>query len=326
MDRLYRENYQKLPRSEREAILKDLANTKLGFTFKCFECFERFGQITDTAVYKFENSEFVFVHGDTVTLGWDSFAVGMDDTTKENIIETLEEYGVYNIEEFLKENMSPVRTIKIGPMLVERKLNDIGWIVVDSESSEVFEEERVKNAIEEIKSGKCQEYTFHEELRLRKSNDEITAEEYKSISYDEFVDSILESGFRLPTEDEWEYLCGGGVRTLFRWGDSFDYDMHLYHFEEATPNSIEYDLEKSNQFGISIGFDPYKQEIVMESEQFLKGGDGGCNICGGSGLALGYLPVATYYQDKNIYDEMLDYMSYIGGDYNFYRRIIRLWG
>ena len=24
----------------------------------------------------------------------------------------------------------------------------------------------------------------------------------------------------LATEDEWEYLCNGGARTLFRWGDT----------------------------------------------------------------------------------------------------------
>ena len=26
-------------------------------------------------------------------------------------------------------------------------------------------------------------------------------------------------GFRLPTSDEWEYVCAACARTLFRWGD-----------------------------------------------------------------------------------------------------------
>lgn len=322
MDKLYRENYQKLPRNEREVILKDLANTKPGFIFKCFERFERFGQITDTAVYEFENSEFIFVPGDTVKLGWDSFAIGMDSATRKELMKSLEDYGVTNLQEFLKENMSEVRTVNIRPMLVERKLNDIGWMRVDFESIDSSEDERVRKAIEDVKSGGCQQYIINEELRLTKNNDEITADIYEPISYDEFINDIIESGFRIPTEDEWEYLCGGGARTLFRWGDSFDYDMHLYHFEEITPNKTEYDLEKANQFGISIGYDPYKYEVLMDSKQFLKGGDGGCNICGGLGLVLGYLPVSTYYRDINTFE--LDYEEDLDGDFTFYRRIIRL--
>lgn len=322
MDKLYRENFQRLPVKERESILMDLANTKPGFLFKRFEQFERFGQVTATAVYEFENSEFVFVPGDTVTLGWDSFAVGMDNTTREELMKSLEEYGITNLEEFLKENMSEVRKANIGPMLVERKLNDIGWVKADFKTIEASEDKSVKEAIKAVKSGECKQYTLGEELRLRKNNEEITAEVYEHCSYDEFVNDIIESGFRLPTEDEWEYVCGGGARTLFRWGDSFDYDMHLYYFEKITPNKTEYDLEKSNQFGISIGYDPYKYEVLMDSKQFLKGGDGGCNICGGFGLALGYLSVSTYYRDINAFD--LDYEEDLDGDFAFYRRIIRL--
>lgn len=322
MDKLYRENFQRLLVSERETILKDLANKKPGFQFKRLERFERFGQATNTAIYEFENSEFVFVPGDTVILGWDSFEVGMDSATREELMESLEEYGVTNLEDFLKENMSEVRTVDIGPMLVERNLNDIGWVRIDFESIDSLKDESVKKAIDEVKSGKCKQYIINEELRLRKNNDEIIADVYEFISYDEFVNEIIKSGFRIPTEDEWEYLCGGGTRTLFRWGDSFDYDMHLYHFEEITPNKKEYDLEKPNQFGISIGYDPYKYEVLMDSKQFLKGGDGGCNICGGLGMVLGYLSVSTYYRDINSFE--LDYEEDLDGEFTFYRRIIRL--
>ncbi|WP_442872760.1 hypothetical protein [Chitinophaga sp. 212800010-3] len=26
----------------------------------------------------------------------------------------------------------------------------------------------------------------------------------------------------MPTEDEWEYLCGGGSRAFYPWGDCLD--------------------------------------------------------------------------------------------------------
>ena len=32
----------------------------------------------------------------------------------------------------------------------------------------------------------------------------------------------VEPPFGLPTEDEWEYLCSGGVHTLFPWGDTLE--------------------------------------------------------------------------------------------------------
>jgi hypothetical protein len=54
------------------------------------------------------------------------------------------------------------------------------------------------------------------------------------------------------------------------------------------------------------------------------GGDGGCNICGGGGLELGYLGTGTYYRDADIFDEEMNYKEEITGDYTFIRRIKRL--
>ena len=41
-------------------------------------------------------------------------------------------------------------------------------------------------------------------------------------SLDEAVRSLKKGPFTLATEDEWEYLCNGGARTLFRWGDTLE--------------------------------------------------------------------------------------------------------
>jgi hypothetical protein len=137
------------------------------------------------------------------------------------------------------------------------------------------------------------------------------------------LEKIRDTGFDLPTEDEWEYLCGGGSRTLWRWGDSYDYDMKVLHFKIEGGEGSR-DISNPNQFGLIIAFDPYQYEVVSGGNTILKGGDGGCNICGGMGLALSFLPVATYYRGYDQTNDELGYMEDIGGDYTSYHRILRL--
>ena len=66
--------------------------------------------------------------------------------------------------------------------------------------------------------------------------------------------AMLENrGFSLPTADEWAYLCGGGCRTLFPWGDGLDYSMRLRWFEDMDEDENRpYDIEEPNFFGLSI--------------------------------------------------------------------------
>ena len=316
-EKLFRQEYDNLPQAERERLLRSLAEADPRFMFLRFEQFKRFGMQCDTAVFLCEGREFVFVPGDTVTLGWEDFAVGMDEYTLMDMQENLEEYGVTDVDSFLRENMSPVRTVTVPPMLVERSLNDIGWRRVALESPEL---EPFQNEIRDHFHPKQNYLEISRKMRIYRKDGEVIAEIYEPVSFNDFVRKIRESGFSLPTEDEWEYLCGGGSRTLFRWGDSFDYSMKLYHFGTDQPTDTAYHLELPNQFGLSIAFDPYKYEVVETAEHYLKGGDGGCNICGGLGIALGYLPTATYYRPACSEEEKAD----IGGSSTFYRRVVRV--
>ncbi|MDR2905925.1 MAG: formylglycine-generating enzyme family protein [Helicobacteraceae bacterium] len=321
-EKLYRKVYDALSLADRETLLRSLTKIDTRFGFLRFEKFLRFGMQTDTAVYLCNGREFVFVPGDTVTLGWENFTVGMDDDTRLDMQEALEEYGVTDLVMFLRENMSPLRTITVSPMLVERELNDIGWRRVDLDSKELkpFREDIKKHFRPETNS-----FTINGKMRIYRNNGEIIAELYEPVSYSDFLARIHENGFSLPTEDEWEYLCGGGSRTLFRWGDSFDYAMKLYRFKaENEDSNAPYTLELPNQFGLSIAYDPYKQEVVEKSEYFLKGGDGGYNICGGAGIAIGYLPTATYFRSECLSKDELNYKRDIGGDYTFYRKVVRI--
>ena len=115
------------------------------------------------------------------------------------------------------------------------------------------------------------------------------------------------------------YLCGGGCRTLFPWGDGLDYSMRLHWFEDMDEDENRpYDMEEPNFFGLSIAYDPYMREVVQADRLTTCGGDGGCNICGGLGPFLGFLPCSPHCKPEVQEDNELN------GDYDFYRPIIRL--
>lgn len=137
--------------------------------------------------------------------------------------------------------------------------------------------------------------------------------------YDELLAMLENRGFSLPTADEWAYLCGGGCRTLFPWGDGLDYSMRLRWFEDMDEDENRpYDMEEPNFFGLSIAYDPYMREVVQADRLTTCGGDGGCNICGGLGPFLGFLPCSPHCKPEVQEDNELN------GDYDFYRPIIRL--
>ena len=321
--KLYNPQYKSLTPKEREALLLSISENDKRFVFSRFERFEKFGMATETAVYTWGGREFVFVPGGEVTLGWDSFDTGMDDPTLNDINGFFEEFdSPPELNAFLREQMSPVRKAIVPPMLAERTLNYIGWRDVALGSPEL---EPYKKDIERHFNGTSM-LTVSGKMRIFKDEGtgSIRPQIYEPVSLNDFLEQVHSENFDLPTEDEWEYLCGCGSRTLFRWGDSFDYEMKLYHFETDSQKDTPYTLEEPNQFGLPIAYDPYKYEVVEASKYFVKGGDGGCGVCGGFGITLGYLPVATYFRSASLSNDELRYQDDIGGDYTFFRRIVRL--
>ena len=94
--------------------------------------------------------------------------------------------------------------------------------------------------------------------------------------------------------------------------------MHLHHFDSQEDEDKPFDLEEPNFFGLSIGYDPYKREVVKADAFTTCGGDGGCNICGGLGIFLGYLPCSPHCKPEVQEDKELN------GDYDFCRPVIRV--
>ncbi|MGW0660859.1 hypothetical protein [Streptodolium elevatio] len=95
-------------------------------------------------------------------------------------------------------------------------------------------------------------------------------------------------GARAITPDEWEYACGAGTGTLFRWGDSYPDVADPF----SAPDGPQHEV---NRFGLAIARDPYDCELTSEPG-VLVGGDGGEATCGGYGAFLAWLPLASAYR------------------------------
>ena len=130
---------------------------------------------------------------------------------------------------------------------------------------------------------------------------------------EDIATELAAQGLRLLTFDEWEYACGAGSTTLFRWGDFSPSDFY------PTNNLADWKLHlQPNLFGFHIAQNPYDCEIISDKHT-VRGPDGGCSICGGTGSFLGWLPLATAYWQPDVL-EWLD--EGISG--NFMRRVIPL--
>jgi formylglycine-generating enzyme required for sulfatase activity len=108
-------------------------------------------------------------------------------------------------------------------------------------------------------------------------------------SYEDAVERVQAMGLRLSTPDEWEYACGAGASSLFRWGNSTPDAVYPVSSTDGPHTEV-------NLWGLKIGQDPYNHEMTSVPE-IVCGGDGGTIVCGGNGYFLGWLTLATAYRD-----------------------------
>ena len=113
--------------TEKQTLMESLA-ARYNMTFLDLHTFDRWGQSCTTGIFKKDGREFVFVPGDTVTLGWEQFAVGLNQESREELEYLFREWEMErDPEEMIRESMAPVRQAAIGPMLVGRELEEINW-------------------------------------------------------------------------------------------------------------------------------------------------------------------------------------------------------
>ena len=317
-EKLFRPEFHQIETAEKQALMERLA-ARYTMAFLGLQSFDRWGQSCATGVFEKDGREFVFVPGDTVTLGWDHFAAGLDPDSREELDELFREWEIeQSPEALIRESMAPVRQATIGPMLVGRKLEELCWEPVKMNDPRVTAHPDWLKKFRDFAWSDFESLTLHQSARIERMKSGFHIWIYNRTDYDTLLAGLEQQGFSLPTADEWAYLCGGGCRTLFPWGDGMDYSMHLHHFESLEDKDKPFDMEGPNFFGLSIAYDPYMREVV-KAEQFTTcGGDGGRSICGGLGIFLSFLPCSPHCKPEVQEDKELN------GDYDFYRPMIRV--
>lgn len=318
-ENLFRPKFDKLKLSDKLWLMQRLA-AHYNMTFKELYAFSRWGQSCITGIFEKAGREFVFVPGDTVTLGWDRFVTGLNKESRGELNDFFKEFEIESSpEEFISENMTDVRQVTIKPMLVGRKLEEIGWESVSMNDPRITAHPEWLENLQKFCNQNGQRFEISQKVRFERSNDGWRAWLCHPMTYPKFLLTLIhELAATLPTPDEWAYLCGGGCRTLFPWGDGLDYTMHLHHFEGSESQGKPYDMEQPNFFGLSIAYDPYKRELVDGKMLTTCGGDGGSNICGGMGPFVGYLPCSPHCKPE------VQENNEICNDFDFYRPIIRV--
>ena len=249
---------------------------------------------------------------------------------------TAQEYGLAEgiIEHITAVTLRP-RRVEISPFLGEAVPWELGWKTIDSN------DEKVKSLIQKYPMG-VHLCGGDVQTRVLKGNDgSIHAECSTNQTQAGLVDEFQKTGFRLPTSDEWEYICGCGEQTLFRWGDHVPCDRYP---TDISPEEAEFrkkwvrsrgtlarpaegfvrdwDLHvRPNGLGISIASNPYHCELVSETG-ITRGGDGGCSICGGYGFFAGWLPLATAYFEEQFCK--FDPVKPVPAGYTVGRRVFEL--
>jgi len=334
------EKWESSTASQREAEATCLAmQLPLGFTFQGVRQYQLEECRHHVALYQKDNATFALIPGGSVWLGHDGTRpYGPNPDELESWRETAKEYGIEKtLHEYFAEVTTPIRRVEISPFLIETVAGELGWEAIgvdDPAVRAILKKHRGQGQVEVSREGTS--------IRVcRGADGVIVAQRSPARTHAELAALLAAEGYRFPTSDEWEYACGGGTQTLFRWGDHVPCDRYptdispgeaawrkqwvLSAGKLARPTKrfdSDWDYHcQPNAFGLLIASDPYKSELVAEIGT-TRGGDGGSTICGGAGFFAGWLTLATpYFEEHSCKHDPSEAISH---EYTVGRRVLEL--
>jgi hypothetical protein len=201
--------------------------------------------------------------------------------------ESASEWCLAPLAEFVDAMTSPASSVEIPAMLVAVEALDpceIPQTPDDSRLPEVVAAGARRGGMQVFRSGGGVEVEFDRAGQVTR----VCAT--REVSHGEVLAGLAGNGLLTITPDEWQWACGAGAATLFRWGDDSP--------DDGYPSDCQTGPHReTNLWGLAIGQDPYTHEVTTEGT-VVCGGDGGSTTCGGSGFLLAWLTLATAHRDK----------------------------
>jgi hypothetical protein len=248
------------------------------------------------ALFERDGMRFALVPAARVRLGCDGGAFRPSSAQAASYAQSANEHGLPGLADFVDATTSPVRRVELPALLVSTFAATIGVQEVGADHPEVADVVerttriwRTLGRAPATVDGVRTLQTPRVRISVDASGAVLRAVLTRPVGHREAVELLAARGLRPATPNEWEYACGAGAATLFRWGD--DCPDHGNPVEDRTGPH-----RRSNFFGLAIGQDPYQAERSSDPA-VVCGGDGGTAVHHERGVFLGWLTLATAYRD-----------------------------
>ncbi|MGX6601345.1 hypothetical protein ACWKSP_04270 [Micromonosporaceae bacterium Da 78-11] len=249
------------------------------------------------ALFDVAGQEFAFVPGGQAHLGldataWQPTAAQQADFDDEEFVD-----DDLTIREWVASVTTPPRVVRVPPLLVATTAVEAGRVTVAPDDPRIRQLLATRQAGITLAAGSTHQWSGYGGVRF--GSDGAVQEAWLDDvpTYEEETRRLAGLGQRLLTSDEWEWACGAGASTLFRWGD----DVPRCGAWEGGDADVHH---RRNVFGLQIAHDPYRAERTAD-RLVLRGGDGGSFACGGSGWFVNWMTLATTYRDDELWAELL---------------------